>query len=65
MLTGITEGQISGSVNALIKKKKSHIKNKLLFLISTTPQIEAYILADFGGFSMNFEYKHEWDIFIK
>lgn len=57
MLTGITEGQISGSVNALIFKK-SHVKNKLLFLISTIPRIEAYILAGFSGFSTNFEYKH-------
>ena len=66
MLTGISKGQISGSVNALIKtKKKNHVKNKSLFLIPTTAQTEAYILAHFGGFSMNFEYKHVWDIFTK
>ena len=68
MLTGISEGQISGSVNALIKKKKkkkNHVKNKSLFLIPTTAQTEAYILAHFGGFSMNFEYKHVWDSFTK
>ena len=47
------------------KMKKNHVKNKSLFLIPTTAQTEAYILAQFGGFSMNFEYKHVWDSFTK